>query len=98
MQRSEAIARLKTCEPALRSRGVRSLAIFGSTSRGEAGASSDVDLLIELDEGRVVTLLDLSELKFLASDILGEPVDVALREQLRPAYRQAIEADAIRVF
>lgn len=98
MHRPEAIARLKACEATLRARGVRSLAIFGSTSRGEAKASSDVDLLIELEENRVVTLLDLSELKFLASDALGEPVDIALRDQLRPAYRDAIEADAIRVF
>jgi uncharacterized protein len=98
MTRSEAVARLKACEPALRSRGVTSLAIFGSTSRDEAGGASDVDLLIELDERRVVTLLDLSEVKFLTSDARGKPVDIALRGRLRPAYRDAIEADAIRVF
>jgi predicted nucleotidyltransferase len=98
MTRSEAIARLKASEPQLRSRGVKSLAIFGSTSRGEAGGASDVDLLIELDEKRVVTLFDLSDLKFLASEVLGEPVDIAIRGQLRPGYRDTIEAEAVRVF
>ena len=98
MTRTEAIARLKASESRLRSHGVKSLAIFGSTSRDEAGAASDVDLLIELDEKRTVTLLDLSELKFLASDVLGEPVDIAIRGQLRSGYRDAIDADAVRVF
>ena len=98
MQSSEAIAKLRVREADLRARGVRSLAIFGSTSREEAGSTSDVDLLIDLDESRVVTLLDLSALKFLASEALGEPVDIAIRAQLRPSYRKNIEADAIRVF
>ena len=98
MRRDDAIRILKQAEPELRARGVRSLALFGSTARGEAGQDSDVDLLIELEEGRRITLFDLSGIKFLASDVLGHPADISIRGDLRPAYRANIEPDAITIF
>jgi len=45
MRRDDAIRLLKQAEPELRARGVRALALFGSTARGEAGAASDVDVM-----------------------------------------------------
>jgi hypothetical protein len=98
MRRDDAIRLLKQAEPELRARGVRSLALFGSTARGEAGPDSDVDLLVELDESRRITLFDLSEIKFFASDVLGMPADVAIRKSLRPGYRAGVEEDAVQVF
>ena len=41
--------------------GGQNVRIFGSVSRGEAGAKSDVDLLVELEPGR--SLLDLIAIK-----------------------------------
>lgn len=98
MRIAETIERLKICEPLLRARGVRGLAIFGSAARGEDRPDSDVDLLVELDDTRSVSLFDLSELKFLASEALGRPADIAIRGQLRAGYRASIESDAIPVF
>ena len=57
-----------------------------------------MDLLVELDENRRITLIGLSGIKFLASDLLGVPADVTIRESVRPAFRADIEADAIPVF
>jgi len=34
------------------SHGARNLRVFGSAARGEAGENSDIDLLVELEEGR----------------------------------------------
>jgi predicted nucleotidyltransferase len=98
MRRDDAIRILKAAEPELRARGVRSLALFGSTARDEAGPASDVDVLVELDESRRMSLFDLSEIKFYASDVLGHPADVAIRKSIRPAYRAGIEADARKIF
>jgi uncharacterized protein len=98
MKRDDAIRILKQAEPELRARGVRSLALFGSTARGEAGPDSDVDVLVELDEARRMTLFDLSEIKFYTSDVLGHPADVAIRKSIRPGYRGGIESDALQVF
>jgi predicted nucleotidyltransferase len=98
MQRDDAIRLLKQAEPELRARGVRSLALFGSTARGDAGQNSDVDLLVELEEGRRMTLFDLSEIKFFATDVLGRDADIAIRKSVRAGYRAGIERDALEVF
>ena len=45
MDRQEIIARLRENEVALRNRGVRHAALFGSCARGEERPDSDVDLL-----------------------------------------------------
>jgi len=98
MQRQQAIDRLKRGQAALRARGVCSLAIFGSTARNEARADSDVDVLVELDDQRRFSLIDLSEIKFMIGDIVGGRADLAVRERLRPGYRASIERDAAAVF
>lgn len=98
MRRDDAIRLLKQAEPELRARGVRSLALFGSTARDEAGPKSDVDVLVELDMSRQPTLVDLSGMRLLMADRLGCNADVSIRENLRPAYRANAEADAIRIF
>ena len=98
MRRDDAIRLLKKAEPDLRARGVRSLALFGSTARDEAGSESDVDVLIELDMSRRPTLIDLSGVRLFIGDMLGRKTDVALRDDLRPTYRASVEADAIRIF
>lgn len=57
-----------------RRRGVRSLSVFGSVARGEADENSDVDFLVELEEGHGV--LDVSGLILDLTEELGRPVDV----------------------
>lgn len=49
MERDEALQRLAAHQEALANLGVRSLALFGSVAREEAGPSSDVDLLVEFE-------------------------------------------------
>jgi uncharacterized protein len=98
MQSREAVDRLRRNRTALAARGIRSLAIFGSTARNEARPDSDVDVLVEIEAGRRLSLLDLSDIKFFIGDVLGAHVDLALGDRLRPAYRSAIEKDLIPVF
>jgi hypothetical protein len=55
-------------------------------------------VLVELDDSRKFSLIDLSELKFLIGDLVGARADIALRGRLPPGYRETIEKDAIPVF
>jgi predicted nucleotidyltransferase len=49
MDSQEIIARLRKNESALRDRGVRHAALFGSSARGDQRPDSDVDIMIEVD-------------------------------------------------
>jgi len=54
--------------------GARNVRVFGSVVRGEAGPDSDVDLLVDMEEGR--SLLDHVALIQDLEDLLGCKVDV----------------------
>jgi predicted nucleotidyltransferase len=54
--------------------GARNVRVFGSIARGELGAGSDVDLLVEMEPGR--SLIDLVGLWQNLEDLLGAHVDV----------------------
>ena len=71
----------------------RSVAIFGSVARGEEGPGSDLDFLVELDEGaRPMEILSIGvELE----ELLGVKVDVGTPESLRADVRDEILAGVI---
>jgi len=98
MRREEATRILSEHADRIRSMGVWRLALFGSTARDEAGRESDVDVLVDLDETKPFSLVDLAALELFLSDLLGRDVEVARRTTLRPYLRDAILADAVEIF
>ena len=74
--------------PELKSLGVKSLAFFGSAARGEAKATSDIDILVEFD--KPVGLFTFIRLKQRLSEILGRQVDLVTQEALKPQLREHI--------
>lgn len=98
MQKADAIRTLRDHAADLRARGVVSLALFGSTVRGEARPDSDVDVLIDLPEDHDLTLIDLIDLRDYLSDLLRAPADLSIRRNLRPYLKDAILAEAETVF
>ncbi|MCX6094925.1 MAG: nucleotidyltransferase family protein [Candidatus Bipolaricaulota bacterium] len=73
--------------------GVKSLALFGSTARGEARADSDVDLLV--DFSRPVGLFAFLELKGYLERLLARPVDLVTLNALRSDFRETVLREAI---
>ncbi len=73
--------------------GARNVRVFGSTARGEAEESSDVDLLVEMEPGR--NLLDLVGLWQDLEDLLGTHVDVLSDGGVSPHLRERIYAEAV---
>jgi Predicted nucleotidyltransferases len=49
---------LRSHESDLRRLGVSHAAVFGSVARGEAGAESDIDVLVDLDENRPMGIFE----------------------------------------
>jgi predicted nucleotidyltransferase len=73
--------------------GARNVRLIGSVARGEAGADSDLDLLVELERGR--SLLDHAALMIELEALLGCKVDVATEKGLRPRVRDRVLAEAV---
>jgi uncharacterized protein len=62
---------------------VKSLGIFGSYVRGEARKSSDLDLLVEIDDPKM-GLLRFIALENYLSDLLGVKVDLVEKQAHKP--------------
>jgi len=75
--------------------GVRSLWIFGSVARDEAGPGSDVDVLVEFE--RSPSFNQYMGLKVFLEDLLAVPVDLATVKALKSCLRPRVESEAIRV-
>ncbi|MEH2505568.1 MULTISPECIES: nucleotidyltransferase family protein [unclassified Bradyrhizobium] len=98
MNSSEALETLRRSEHALRGRGVKHAALFGSVARGENRPDSDIDIMIEFDPEARVTVFDYVDIKEYIAQLFDRPVDVVNREGLKPYVRPAAMADAIYAF
>ena len=73
--------------------GARNIRMFGSVARGEGGLASDVDFLVDMEEGR--NLLDLVGFWQDVQELLGCRVDVITDGGISPYLRERIYAEAI---
>ena len=73
--------------------GARKVRVFGSVARGTARRGSDVDFLVEMEEGR--SLLDHAALILDLERLLKRPVDVTSEGGLRRPLRKEVLKDAI---
>ena len=67
--------------------GVRRIGIFGSRARGDATATSDIDVLVEMDKPTFGAYMDL---KFMLEDLFACSVDLVLAESLKPRIRPIV--------
>jgi len=67
--------------------------IFGSVARGEAHAESDIDFLVEMDNGR--SLIDLIEFSQDLETLLQRKVEVLTDNGLSPYLEKRIHAEAV---
>lgn len=95
MRREEVVKVLKAHTDDLRSRGVKSLRLFGSVARDEAAEGSDVDLLVSFE--RTPGFSAFMKLRIYLEDLLGTKVDLVTENGLRDRVRPYVEKEAIRV-
>jgi predicted nucleotidyltransferase len=98
MTRDDAIAVLQEHAEALRARGIRHAALFGSTARGNAGPGSDIDILVELAPDAELDAFEYAALKRFIAGLFSGPVDVVNRDALKPHLRRPVNSDAIYAF
>ena len=98
MKTEDAIATLRRYESALRARGVRHAALFGSVARGDNRPGSDIDIMVEMDPEAHITVFDYVGLKEYIASLFDGPIDVVSRDGLKPYIRPAATTDAIYAF
>ena len=92
------ISVLRAHEAELRRAGIRHLSLFGSVARGDADASSDVDLAAEFDPAARIDLIRLTALEHRLGEIVGRRVDLLPEPAEKPRLRSNIERDRQRAF
>lgn len=75
--------------------GACDVRVFGSVARGEDDRESDVDFLVELEDGR--SLLDLGGLQMDLESLLGCRVDVVTVRSLKARIRERVLREAMPV-
>jgi predicted nucleotidyltransferase len=98
MDRDALVERLRGLRPRLAADGVTHLALFGSRARGDHREDSDLDVLIEVEEGRKFSLLDLVGVQHTLGDAIGLEVSATMRRNLSPRFQRAIGTDILDVF
>ena len=82
--------------PLLRKNDVVKAGVFGSYATGEYDEDSDIDLLVELIEGK--SLLDLVGLKFEIEEVTDKKVDVLTYNSIHPKLREIILNEEIILY
>ena len=99
MKRHDVIQTLKRHHDELaRDFGVKTLALFGSVARDEAGDTSDVDLLVEFDDRPVGLFHLIGTEQHLAELLDVGKVDLVLRRSVIPELKEIIFGEAVDVF
>jgi uncharacterized protein len=73
--------------------GARNVRLFGSVARGETTATSDLDLLIDMEPGR--SLLDIVAIKQDLEELLRCKVDVVTEAAISPYLRDKVLQEAV---
>ncbi|CCQ49110.1 MULTISPECIES: nucleotidyltransferase family protein [Crocosphaera] len=96
MKRDEVLKIISEHREQLEKLGVKSLLLFGSVARDEAGPDSDVDFLVELNGE--MGLFEFIKIRLYLEDILNCSVDLGTEDALRENLREPVLKDVINAF
>jgi uncharacterized protein len=96
--RDALLNQLQALRPNLESRGVLHIALFGSRARRDNRPDSDVDLIVDIDERRPFSLLDLVGVTHEVEDRIGLPANLFVRRSLDPSFAAEAAREQVPVF
>jgi predicted nucleotidyltransferase len=68
---------------------INRLSLFGSAARNDFGPDSDIDLMVEFEEGQAPSLSGFLQIKDELETLLGRKVDLVTKSILQNPYRRA---------
>ncbi len=78
-----------------RRHGIRRLSLFGSVLRDDFGPTSDIDVLVEFEPGRVPGFLGMAHLELELSELLGRKADLRTPAELSRHFRDEVLREAV---
>ena len=72
--------------------------LFGSCSRGEERADSDVDILVDLDKTKPIGLFQYVTIKLELQDLLHREVDLVESDELLPFAQESANRDKYLIY
>ena len=96
MKRDDVLKIIAEHREQLEKLGVKSLLLFGSVARDEAGPDSDVDFLVEFNQE--MGLFEFIKIRLYLEDILNCSVDLGTEDTLREHLREPVLKDVINAF
>lgn len=75
--------------------GLSNVRIFGSTARGEDHSKSDIDFLVQIEDGR--TLFDLIRFKHKVEELVGRKVDVVSDQGINEMIKENILNEVVQL-
>lgn len=99
LAREELLTELRALRPLFEEQGVEHLSLFGSRARGDNRPDSDVDLIVDVRQGRKFGLEAIGVMH-IVEDNLGLSSSVVRRDGLiyDPRFKSRAEQDEVRVF
>lgn len=92
--REDILKLLEGQRDAIKQLGVREMGVFGSFARGDQKATSDVDVLVDLEDHTFDAYMDL--LDFL-ENLFGRKVDLVMKEAIKPIIRKRVLSETVYV-
>jgi predicted nucleotidyltransferase len=77
---------------------IRRLSLFGSVLRDDFTPQSDVDVLVEFEEGTRVGLITLAGIEIELGELLGRKADLVSRKSLSQYIRDEVFAEEEMVY
>jgi predicted nucleotidyltransferase len=75
--------------------GLRLIGLVGSVARGEATDKSDIDVVVDIIGRPTLFSLSRAEHELAEAVGIGLPVELVMREGMRPASREFMERDLV---
>jgi len=73
---------------------IRKLSVFGSALRDELQPDSNIDLLVEFEEGHTPGLFSIVRMEMELAEVLGRKVDLQTPEDLSQYFRDEVIRNA----
>ena len=94
MNKEEILKKLRENKEKIKEFGVKRIGVFGSFARDEAGEESDIDIIVEFEEGKK-NFDNFINLAFFLEELFGKKIDLLTSESISPYIKPYVEKEVI---